>query len=378
MSFMLTQFGHGETSTLRTVELALAVNQEMERRGKERYRILIPWTNGERQRRVLKAAFTNENTQHPEELLLDVRLGRILSMFVDLEIGYAASIALWVAGWEDAGRQVRAHFNQDVIVSDLDGTPVPIGQPNIALELNRAPRFHIGLSLAYQVATCRESQLFAAMAALPTGTFSLGHELIRGARHVAEEIERNLCRTYVSVPGLFSSPELLLADTLNNDLIPPTTPFPADESIAAPPSSVYVTVSNPPESDPVLRTALTWGVPIFTNDPGRLGGGQAASPGILKNPNVQFHFAAGGWESTSLSLRCEKPLVVPPFDLSTDPEIYFNNQKNVGWGLAQLERDNLDDVRSRLKTVNETLLRRFATLDGTTVAAQRIVDDLLK
>ena len=182
-------------------------------------------------------------------------------------MSYATSIAMWIAGWEDTGRVVRDHYNRDVTVSDLNGRSVDIGEPNIALELNRAPLFHIGVALSYQVTSCRQSQLFEAMGALPTGTFALGHELIRNAKRVAEEIERNLCRTYVAVPGTFTPPDMLLADSLNSELVPPTVSLPTENSIEIPPNSIYVTVSREAASNKNLQSALRWGVPVFTNDP---------------------------------------------------------------------------------------------------------------
>ena len=49
------------------IELAMAVNREMERRDQERYHILVPWIHGERQRRALNDAFGAESEQYPGE-----------------------------------------------------------------------------------------------------------------------------------------------------------------------------------------------------------------------------------------------------------------------------------------------------------------------
>jgi hypothetical protein len=228
--------------------------------------------------------------------------------------------------------------------------------------------------------------LFDAMAAALPSVFTLGRDLLAGAQTVAAEIERNLCRTYVCVPGTFSAPDLLSGEAVDNELVPPTVPVPPIEPVAALPSSVYVTVPDQRGGEDALRIALTWRVPIFTNDPERLGGGQRASAGILTDPNVQFHFARAEWESLHLSLRCEKPLLAPRFDPRGNPEIYLNNEHAWQWGLAQLlqeepmdpQRARLDALIPRLKKINNNLLLRFGTLDGTVVAARRIIEDLLQ
>jgi hypothetical protein len=77
--------------------------------------------------------------------------------------------------------------------------------------------------------------------------------------------------------------------------------------------------------------------------------------------------------------------MLSPFQRASDPEEYFNRENWIRWGLAHewkdesewVQREALDRIRYRLKTVNETLRSRFGTTDGNTVAAREIVDDIL-
>ena len=110
------------------------------------------------------------------------------------------------------------------------------------------------------------------------------------------------------------------------------------------------------------------------------------SPAVLKHPNIRFHFAHADGESLHGSLLNEKPLLVTPFNPLNNPEIYFNSMKAIDWKTAclyqneplQRQQAKLDELAPPLKKINENLRRRFGTLAGTAVAAQKIVDDLLK
>lgn len=386
MRFLLTQSGRGEASILRLVQTALQINSEMVRRGQERYRILVPWSGGERQRQSLRTAFLTDDKKYPGELLLDERLGRMLSLFNNTDMSYAATMALWIAGWEDAGRQVRDHYNRDITVTDLHGQSVAVAQPAIALELNESPRFHIGVALSYQVTPCRPSQLIDTIASRPIGAFGLGRDLTNAARDVIGEIERNLCRTYTAIPGLFAPPDRLLNHNLDQDFVPLTSTPLVTPIVTIPPSAIYVTTSEKCAPGDPLRTVFDWRVPVFTNNPAHLGGGEFADVAILKHPNIQFHFTHARWEAVAASLQCEKPTLVCNADPIKDPEAYLNCEKLEGWGMVRVYRGQpfeqlqaeLYVLKPQLKLLLKNLNWRFGSTDGSCVAARKIVDELLK
>lgn len=386
MSFLLTHFTPGDESCVQTIRLALAINDEMERRGKKRYRLVVPWFDGERQWRAMLTAFVENERRRPGEILLDERLGRMLSPFFTIEGGYAVAVTIWVSGWQDAGRAVRDHYNKEIVLWNLAGRSVPLEPPNIALELHTAPRFHFGLARAYHVTNCRLSQLFTAMEDPRRGPFALGRELLQSAQKAAAEIERNLCRSYLTVPGTFTSPEMLETAPLDADLVPPIDSPSVDDRNDIPPSSIYVSVSGAQEPGDELKSVLTWGVRVFTNDPDRLGGGIQAPPNVLRNTNIRCHIARGTGEAIAASFLAGTPLLLAPFDRTDDPEIYFNSENAVNWGFARpLEcgkarelLEPVDALRPAIGEAAERVRRRFGTVDGRAVAARLIVDDLLR
>lgn len=332
MSFLVTQFPAGQDASTQVVRLALAVNREMARRNKERYRILVPWIYGEEQKQRLREICLSENQFDATDILLDERLGGIMSPFLSNESGYAVSIALWVSGWQDASRAVRTHFSGDVTVMTLDGQLETIAQPKIALELHRASRLHFGMALAYQVTSCPLTRLFHAMETTRQ-PFSLGPELLLAAQKTAEQVERNVVRTFISVPGAFAGiPPLDTARTDRTHVPPLTAPTPINYSAAA------------------------------------------------------FSVTTGTADTLWQALLSETPLLLRPFERTDDPEIFFHSEQAVKLGigrwwkgepLSDLQTE-MDALRPQIRALKDQLWKRFGTEDGVTMAARSIVDDLLR
>ncbi len=72
---LVTNFAYGTGPYLRTTELALAFNDELEARGHERLRIIVPWVYGEKQRSVMLEEFGTHLRQRRDEIVLDPGLG---------------------------------------------------------------------------------------------------------------------------------------------------------------------------------------------------------------------------------------------------------------------------------------------------------------
>src|SRR6187399_1396230 len=105
---LVTNFAYGTGPYLRTTELALAFNDELEARGAARMPIIVPWVYGERQRTVMFEEFGAQAERHPDEILLDAALGGLLrGVFYSGARRYADSLANWLATGDNVSRDAR-------------------------------------------------------------------------------------------------------------------------------------------------------------------------------------------------------------------------------------------------------------------------------
>jgi len=77
-SYIILNFLHGNGPYLRTVELALAVNDVLEDKGMKRRGIIVPLVYGDRQKIIMEENFGDIIRNHPFELLLESKLGELL------------------------------------------------------------------------------------------------------------------------------------------------------------------------------------------------------------------------------------------------------------------------------------------------------------
>ena len=76
--YILLNFLHGNGPYLRTLELALAVNDALEKRGFDRLGIIVPWVYKLRQYEIIKQNFRQVLRRDPNEIVLDKNLGELL------------------------------------------------------------------------------------------------------------------------------------------------------------------------------------------------------------------------------------------------------------------------------------------------------------
>ena len=77
-NYAVLNFAYGTGPYLRTTDLAIAFNAELERRGQPRLGIIVPWVYGDKQKKVMLEEFAGHEQKYPGEILLDAGLGAIL------------------------------------------------------------------------------------------------------------------------------------------------------------------------------------------------------------------------------------------------------------------------------------------------------------
>ncbi len=385
MKYIVTNFAYGTGPYLRTTELAIAFNDELERRGESRLPIIIPWVYGEKQRTIMQEDFGSHITLHPHELLLDQALGAILKkVFYSGSAPYQETLVRWVQEAESVSREAHEHLKGTFTVYDFAQNPFSIHGSEIVLELNRSPRIRYDVAPAYSTTFGYIADILESACGVPRDIIAVDSELLHKGVMLADKIEGNQEMHAMAYPATFSW-EASTSPRYNDEvLVPPITNLPKiDESVIA--DGIFVTVTGIDGLERLYREAQQLGLRLYSNDIDAVPGSQKALPTIIPNSGIQFQFARAGWGSLWLSMFAGTPIVVPKYDPTDDPEIYFNTVAltNLGFGTVyegqslQEIVDQTEQFRSRAHEVREVIRSRFGTLNGNDVCARLFVDRFL-
>lgn len=368
-SAILLNIAYGNGPYLRMTECALRMNDLWEQRGEQRRRVIVPLLYGNRQRRIMEEELEHQWKQHLQELLLDEELGALLSPLLYARETYAETLRRWLAEVDRTEERVRAYLRRTY------GSA-------IVCELLRAPRLRSGITApSYLVSFALTTEILERARGIPD--IAIDDALLQNTAERMRRIEEGHFLYLLSVPGTWTGNVDRKPFFPRECLIPPTiqpqTPWreKLDEGI-------YVTVTGIPGLEKLYRDARRLGLRIYASDSDTVPGSTRLPPTALGNPAIRLHIARAGWSSIWLSLLTETPFVATPWDASDDPEIYFNNRcvERLGIGTVgdgqplDILLKKCDEQRQNMAELRASLLRRFGTIDGITVAAQRIVDDM--
>lgn len=383
MKYIITNFAYGTGPYLRTTELAIAINNELEKQGKEKMGIVVPWIYGEKQKRVMLEEFSEYNKKSPGIILLDLKLGAILKQIFYGDNSYEEALRAFVSESERLSGEAHTHLSQSFEVTDLEGKIQSIHGRDIVVELNRAPRITYTIAPAYSVTFGYISEILSEAIRESEGTIRLNRILAREAIVIAEKIEANSVFHALAHPGTFSYQKNRKPRFFDEILIPPT--------IAGLPTNrekidegIYVTITGIPGLGHLYEEAKELGIKLYSNDTNAVRGSEYLSPHYISNANIKLQFARSGWGSIWLSQLSGTPFVAPEFDPTDDPEIYFNNVCIEKLGLGIIYRgqplgeiiNQSEIMKPNIKKFNEALLAQFGILNGNEYIAKLIVDKI--
>ena len=355
--YIATNFAYGTGPYLMTTKLAVAFNDDLEKSGKSRMGIIVPWVYGEKQRAIMDEEFPD--FEKKGEIILDAKLGEILKKVFYENTDYATYLKQWTGNFKTASREANAYLTERY-------------GKNIEVELNRSPRLLYGVAPAYSTTFGYLSRVFKEAAIAPA---NIDKVLLKKAEDISTCVEREQRITAVAYPGIFSAGDY--EPTYRNEfLVPPISPMPESDTRQME-KGFFITKSGIPGLERLYKEAEQFGLKVYTNED--------YSPAIITNPAILMHFARSGWASVWFSMLAEKPLVVPQYDSADDLEISFNNAVIEKLGIGVVYRgEPLADVLNKLEKAKEAchslkkeILDKWGTLDGTAFSAALFVKDYL-
>lgn len=365
---LVTNFAYGTGPYLRITELALSINDHLERVGQPRHRIVLPLVYGSKQRRIMREEFGHEMDSHPEEFVLDETLGELFRETFYGDESYGSYLKRWVENFEGWSDRISGYLHEEYGGS-------------IGFELSRAPRVSLDVSPSYYTSFGYLSEIFEeerkeANAQVPD-------DLLAAAADLAAETEEEHDRQFISVPGTFTHRPDRTPGYASEQLVPPMMELPEPPEME-PERGIYVTVSGIPGLEDLYHEARSLGYQVYTNDPDALGGGIKALPSVVISDTIEFHIARAGWGSVWLSLFAETPLLMPVWRPSDDPEIRHNvraiEELGIGNtfndGRPKISSDCGKRIRSNMRDLKNQLRTDYGTLSGISLAGERIATDV--
>ena len=149
MKYIVTNFAYGTGPYLRTTDLAIAMNHELESRGHARLGIIVPWVYGERQKRVMLEEFAEHEKNYPGEIILDDTLGALLRSVFYGNATYEQALSKWIDSYKQVSNAAHEHLSGVIDGETLSGEKLQISGKDIVMELSRSPRVRFDVAPAY-------------------------------------------------------------------------------------------------------------------------------------------------------------------------------------------------------------------------------------
>lgn len=385
MRYIVTNFAYGTGPYLRITELAIAFNDELERRGHVRIPVIVPWVYGEKQKAIMLEEFGAHIETHPGEILLDAALGAILKeVFYTGKQKYEETLRAWVATVDDVSKRAHEHLSGTFDVVSFSGETQTIDGKDIVLELNRSPRLRYDVAPSYSTTFGYIAEILEETLRAPSGTFDVDPELLKQGVQVADSIEGKQDINLMAYPATFSWKEGHVPRYAGEILVPPITDLPRPNTDVMD-EGLFVTITGIEGLERLYSEARDLGLKLYSNDTAAVEGSTKALPHVIPNPAIKLQFARAGWGSIWLSMFCSTPLVIPKFDITDDPEIYWNNLAIEGLGIGTIYHGQplqeiltkSNAVRAASTRVRDDVMARWGTLNGNQVCARLFADRFL-
>lgn len=384
--YIILNFLHGNGPYLRTTEMAVAVNDILEKKGLPRLGIIVPWVYKLRQHDLVWQNFAAVIRRDPNEILLDENLGGLLEPLFYNENRYEDSLRKLLAGAGSIEEGIEQYLAGGLRVKNLLGQEERVRAADIVMEINRCPLVSFKIKLSYYTGFGYMSEILERAAAAPEIATPEG--LLRKGSTYYRRLEQGQSLHFIAEPATFTYLGERPAVYPDEILTPPNSHQSAVptfwQRLSVRPG-IYATITGVYSRMHLLRDVYKMGLKVYTHKPSLIPGSRRSSPSILGHPKLLLHFARIGWGSAWLSFFTGTPLVTPPYDSKDDPEVYFNNICVEQLGLGRVYRgepvktllDWKEKYVENVRRVGQQLSEKYGTMRGVPYTAQKIVDHFL-
>lgn len=389
-SYIILNFLHGNGPYLRTVELALTVNDVFEDKGLSRRRIIVPLVYGDRQKIIMEENFGDIIRKRPYELLICPQIGEIIKPLLYNGNGsYEESLRYFLENHKNTQKKLDKYLKNNIKAYTFSGVEVNIKKDEIDMEINRCPQLNMGIKKSYYTGFDYISKILEH--SLEDSDLDIDKKLVKKCIPIYHDIEKRQTLHFIAEPSTFSYLGERKKKYKTEIITPPNTNqirffsyTPINEDIQ---KGVYVTVTGISGLKHLFEDIQKIGLRVYTHRPDLIPGSYLAPPDIIAHKNIKFHFARSGWGSIWLSLMTETPFIARPYHKEDDLEIYFNNKCIEKLGLGKVYHEGhttedfvrySDEYKNNIRIVKNDLMKKYNTLNGVRYTAEKIVDNFLR
>lgn len=384
--YIILNFLHGNGPYLRTLELALAVNDALEKRGFNRLGVIVPWVYKLRQYEIIKQNFRQVLRRDPNEIVLDKNLGELLGPLFYNEEKFEDTLKKLLSQSDSIGRRLREYFGEGLRVENLTGKEIEVSDKDIIMEINRCPLLSFGIKPSYYTGFGYMSEILEK--AISEKAVAANQELLKKGSDYYKKTETDQTLHFIAEPATFSylgdRPKIYADEIM--------TPPNSDQLLSnglwqrlLTRKGVYVTITGIYSRAHLFEKIHRIGLKIYTHKPSLIRGSRRSPPSIILLRNILLQFARIGWGSAWLSFFTRTPLITMPFYPHDDPEVYFNNVCIEKIGLGRVYRgESIQDLlawgevyRTKAEIMERELLDKYGTVRGVPYTAERIVSHFL-
>jgi hypothetical protein len=388
--YILTNFLHGNSPYLRTIELALMVGKLLKNERGERCGVVVPLVYGERQKQIIFENFHKTIRNNPDKILFDRKLGEILKpLFYSGETSYEGALCYFFDHYREAQNVMQKYIQNGLSLEDFYGKEYSLQGNELLMEVNRCPQLHSGITPSYFTGFDYISEVLRH--ALHEDDISISKSVLQKNIPLYEEIESKQAAHFIAEPSIFSYKGNRPRKYPNELFTPPNTnqvkrALKSSFATSNIDEGIYVTITGVPGLERLFQEILDVGLRIYTHRTDLIPGSTKAPPSIVAHPNILYHFARSGWGSVWLSLYTMTPFITRSYTEHDDLEIYFNNisLESLGFGMV-CRGESLDELhafgakyKENATSIQSQLLERYGTTDGIAYTARKIVNHFNK
>lgn len=392
MAYINTTFAHGNGPFSRTLDWAIAVNNERERRGMPRLPIVFPLVYPGRQERIMKeeiASNSGNDLLNPDEIWLDKTQGEILAKLIFNGNDYAENLRLLKQNYFQAESDMQRHLDGKRKVETLDGRVDEIDLRDCAFQLGLNNRMQTGLPNQFYTSGGAGPFDEILERAILDKDIVFDKKIMLEALSVARKMIENQAIIFSNEPGVFSYDKSRQVRK-NEVFTPPFIHFPKPDSAELLGKGIYLLMTGIDgiRESGMYHAVLELGMRIYS--PGFSINSLPEeirkkaillNPNQINNPNIVAQYARAGWSTVWLSHLAEKGFITPPYQKTDDPEMLFNERGirklKLGVVVEDNPRESLQkalELAEHTRDYNQCLIRRYGTLDGINYAAKKVVE----
>lgn len=381
-NYIILNFAYGNGPFLRTTELAIAVNNILEKKRKERYSIIVPLIYGEKQKQIMMEEFGSVIKSRPDEILLDKNLGQFLSEVFYDEKGYEESLKSSLKNFNDVEKKMEKYLSNGLKVKNFLGKEIFVSKNQIKMQINRCPRINIDLYPSYYTSFAYLSEILDRAS---SENLDFDQILFKKVAKIYKEIEDKQTICFIAEPGTFYYLKNEKSNRRRNEVLTPPSSLPPKENTEKIQKGVYITLTGIPGLEVLFKGMQSIGLKIYTNKPDVIPQSEKMLPNIISNKNILFHLARSGWGSIWLSFFAKTPFLAIPYSKGDDPEIYFNNLCLEKTKLGKIYKGESmnellkfsEEYKKSAENISKELTKKYGTINGVEYTAEKIVDNFL-